>query len=171
MHNTILAGGFLLLIIICALTFTEKITRPILVFILKIVSKVFRKQEAKDKINISSQEIIDDFFTSQKSYQVKHYIFLGVLSIIFWIILGLQGVNPMIVTAVLCIAAVVAMTVPFSLSGVGIRDVVITSLLLLILNIQNANALNLSIMQTIMNVVLTGIIGGIIILTTNKTKG
>jgi len=179
---TAIAGGFLILIIICALTFTEKITRPIMIFILKIVSKVFRKQEAKDKINISSQEILDDFFTSQKSYKIKHYFFLGTLSVIFWIILGLQGsllllafetpnVNPIIVTAVLCIAAVVAMTIPFSISGIGIRDVVITSLLLLILNIQNANALNLSIIQTILNVVLTGILGGIIILTTNKTKG
>ena len=176
-----IAGGFLLLVIICALTFTEKITRPVLVFILKIVSKAFRKQEAKDKINISSQEIIDDFFTSQKSYKVKHYFFLGALSIIFWIILGLQGslllvafdtpgVDPIIVTAVLCIAAVVAMTFPFSISGVGIRDIVIASLLLLTLGTQGANAINLSIMQTILNVVLAGIIGGIIILTTNKTR-
>ncbi|MHA1305962.1 MAG: lysylphosphatidylglycerol synthase transmembrane domain-containing protein [Candidatus Heimdallarchaeota archaeon] len=176
-----IAGGFLILIVICALTFTEKISRPILVFVLKIVSKAFRKQEAKDKINISSQEIIDDFFTCQKKYQVKHYLFLGALSIIFWIILGLQGslllvafgtpnVNPIIIISVLCIAAVVAMTIPFSIGGVGIRDLVISSLLLLILSINSSFALNLSIMQTILNVVLAGIIGGIIILTTNKTR-
>ncbi len=176
-----IAGGFLLLIAICALTFTEKITRQILVFILKIVSKVFRKQEAKDKISISSQEIIDDFFASQKSYKAKHYFFLGALSVIFWIILGLQGslllfafdtpgVKPIIVISVLCIAAVIAMTIPFSIAGVGIRDLVITSLLLLILSIDSSYAVNLSIIQTILNVVLTGIIGGIIILFTNKTR-
>jgi uncharacterized membrane protein YbhN (UPF0104 family) len=111
---------------------------------------------------------------------VKHYLLLGVLSIIFWIILGLQGsllllafgaenVNPLIITAVLCIAAVVAMTIPFSISGIGIRDLVITSLLSL-WSINNEYALNLSIMQTIFNVVIGGIIGGLLILT-NKRLG
>jgi len=165
--------GFVLFIVLVVLVFNKKITGPILTFVVKFISKVFKKKEAKNKINITTEEIVDDFYESQKNYKVKNYLWLGFLSIVFWILLGLQGCvlllafnyespNPFVVIAVLSIAAIVAMSIPISISGIGIRDTIIMTLLFLILGIANADAINLSIIQTFLNVLIPGFIGGLL---------
>jgi len=173
--------GFILFVILTIAIFSEKITKPILCFVIKFFSKAFRKQENKNKINFSSNEIINDFFASQKKYKIKNYLFFGLLSILFWFALGLQGsllleafgidnANPLVVISVLCIAAIVATTIPTSIAGIGIRDFVIITLLYLILGIKEAPAISLSMIQTFLNVIIPGLIGGLLTLRTKKTK-
>ncbi|MBK5113735.1 MAG: flippase-like domain-containing protein [Candidatus Heimdallarchaeota archaeon] len=165
--------GFVLFIVLAVLVFNKKITGPILTFIVKFISKVFRKKEARSKIQITTEEIVDDFFESQKNYKVRNYLWLGTLSIAFWVILGLQGcvllfafnvqnISPFVIIAVLCLAAIVAMSIPISISGIGIRDTIVMTLLGLILGIMNADAINLSLIQTFLNVLIPGLIGGLL---------
>ncbi len=183
--------GFLIFIGLIAVVFNEKISKPILNFILKYLSKMFKKKNAKNKIELTSQEIITDFYEHQKNYQWSQYILLAALSVTFWVLLGLQGCilleafeieifnsvqNPLIVIAVLCVAAISAMAIPISISGIGVRDMVIRVLLgLLIVNNNmttdsfNAASINLSILQTFFNVLIPGIIGGILVILSTKT--
>jgi uncharacterized protein (TIRG00374 family) len=129
---------------------------------------------------LSTEEIVEDFYEGQRNYQTKNYLWLGFLSILFWVILGLQGcvlllafnvhANPFVIIAVLCLAAIVAMSIPISISGIGIRDTIIMSMLWLILGIVNADAINLSVIQTFLNVLIPGIIGGLLVLRSGKKK-
>ncbi|NHJ32766.1 MAG: flippase-like domain-containing protein [Asgard group archaeon] len=172
--------GFVLFIILIVLVFNKKITGPILTSVVKFISKVFKKKEAKNKIMLSTEEIVDDFYEGQKNYRTKNYLWLGFLSILFWILLGLQGcalllafnvqANPFVIIAVLCLAAIVAMSIPISISGIGIRDTIIMTMLWLILGIVNADAINLSIIQTFINVLIPGFIGGFLTLRSGKKK-
>jgi len=164
--------GFVLFIILIVFVFNKKITGPILTFVVKFISKVFKKKEARKKINLTTEEIVDDFYEGQKNYKVKNYLLLAFLSVVFWIVLGLQGsvlllafnvqTDIFVVIVVLCIAAIVAMSIPISISGIGIRDTIIMTLLFLILNIAKADAINLSIIQTFLNVLIPGFIGGLL---------
>jgi uncharacterized protein (TIRG00374 family) len=165
--------GIVIFIVLIILVFNKKITGPVLTFVVKIISKMFRKKEAKSKIKLTTEEIVDDFYEGQKNYRVKNYLWLGFLSVIFWIILGLQGcvllkafnvdnVIAVVIIAVLCLAAIVAMSIPISISGIGIRDTIIMSMLWLILGIANADAINLSLVQTFLNVLIPGFIGGLL---------
>jgi len=169
-----IGGGVIVFLLLLIFVYNKKVTKSLLNFLLRFISKAFRKQEAKDKINITTQEIIEDFYISQKNYQVKHYLWLGLLSILFWGLLGFQGclllkafgitgMSPLIVIMTLCVAAIVAMTVPISISGVGIRDSIIVLFLALLLGIEDAISLSLSITQTFLNVLIPGIIGGLLI--------
>ncbi|MHA1629455.1 MAG: lysylphosphatidylglycerol synthase transmembrane domain-containing protein [Candidatus Heimdallarchaeota archaeon] len=177
-----ISSSFVLFTSLVILTFSEKVLRPLLNFLLKIISKVFLKETAKEKFSISSAEILADFFKYQKNFKVKNYFFLGGLSVLFWVILGFQGtlllyafhinnVNPFFILATLAIAAVVAMTVPLSVSGVGIREYVIqTFLVFLIPGLVKAQAINLSLLQTLENVFLPAFLGGIIIIFLSRKK-
>jgi uncharacterized protein (TIRG00374 family) len=174
-------AGFLVFLIVIVFTFSEKITKPILTFILKIISKMFKKKKAKEKIQITTEEIIEDFFTGQKSYRFYHYLIFSFYSILFWGILGVQGSiiltsfgisfpNIGIIIAVLCTAAITAMALPISISGTGVREAVIILLLWLFLGIEEAFSLDLSIIQTTLNVLLPGLIGGIMVLVINRKE-
>ncbi len=177
-----ISSSFVLFTSLVILTFNEKLLRPALNFLLKLISKVFLKETAQEKFALSSAEILTDFFKYQKNFKVKNYLFLGGLSVLFWVILGFQGtlllyafhisnVNPFFLLATLAIAAVVAMTVPLSVSGVGIREYVIqTFLVFLIPGLVKAQAINLSLLQTLENVFLPAFIGGIIILFLSRKK-
>jgi len=168
-------GGIIIFLLLLVFVYNEKATKPVVNIILKFISKTFRKQEAKDKINITTQEIIDDFYVSQKNYKFKHYFWLGLLSILFWGLLGLQGylflrafdptliINPLMVIMTLCVAAIVALTIPISISGIGIRDTIIVIFLAFLADVNNATSLSLSITQTFLNVLIPGIIGGLLI--------
>jgi len=171
--------GIVLFIVLAILVFNKKITGPILTFVIKFISRVFKKKEARKKIKMTTEEIVNDFFEGQKNYKVRNYLWLGFLSIAFWIILGLQGcvlllafnyqsTNPLVIIAVLCLAAIVALSIPISIGGIGIRDTVIMTLLAIILGIVNADAINLSIIQTFLNVLIPGLIGGLL---TMRGKG
>lgn len=171
--------GFVLFIVLIVLVFNKKITGPIITFAVKFISRVFKKKEARKKIKITTEEIVNDFYEGQKNYKVRNYLWLGFLSIAFWIILGIQGyvlllafnyqnINPLVIIAVLCIAAIVALSIPISISGIGVRDTIIMTLLALILGIANADAINLSIIQTFLNVLIPGFIGGLL---TMRGKG
>lgn len=186
-----IGGGFLIFIILIVAVFNGKITKPILNLILKFISKMFKKKNAKNKVEMTSQEIIADFYENQKNYRWWQYIILATLSVIFWVLLGLQGSilleafrieifnsvqNPLIVIAVLCVAAIVAMAIPISISGIGIRDTVIMVLLELLIvsnnmtaEIINIASINLSILQTFFNVLIPGIVGGLLIILSTKT--
>ena len=154
---------------------------------------MFKKKNAKNKIEMTSQEIIADFYENQKNYRWWQYIILTTLSVVFWVLLGLQGSilleafrieifnsvqNPLIVIAVLCVAAIAAMAIPISISGIGVRDTVIMVLLVLLIasnnmtsELINVASINLSILQTFFNVLVPGIVGGImIILSTKRNK-
>ena len=183
--------GFLIFIGLIVVVFSGKISKPILNFLLKFIGKIFKKNEAKKKVEITSQEIITDFYENQKNYQWWHYIVLALLSVVFWILLGIQGSlllqafkipifdtvqGPLIVIAVLSVAAIAAMALPISISGIGVRDIIIMFFLELLLvsdnlttEVINVAAINLSILQTFMNVLLPGLIGGLLIIITNKT--
>ncbi|MHA1122406.1 MAG: lysylphosphatidylglycerol synthase transmembrane domain-containing protein [Candidatus Heimdallarchaeota archaeon] len=173
--------GFVLFVILAVLVFNKKITGPILTFVVKFISRVFKKKEAQNKIKMTTEQIVNDFFEGQKNYKVKNYFWFGFLSIAFWIILGLQGcvllfafnvqnIDPLVIIAVLCIAAIVAMTIPISISGIGIRDTIIMTMLGLILGVVNADAINLSIIQTFLNVLIPGFIGGLLTLRSGQKK-
>lgn len=175
-----IAVTFVVFVMIIIVLFSEKIVRPIVRVVLKIVTKIFKKEEAKEKINITTNEIIDDFFISQKKYNWKKYLVMGLLSVTFWIILGLQGnllllafngpFDPLIIISVLCIAAIVAIAIPTSISGIGVRDLVIVQLLNLILSVEDASSLSLSMSQTLMNVLIPGIIGALLIIGLGKAR-
>ena len=84
--------------------------------------------------------------------------------------------NILIVIAVLCVAAIASMAIPISISGIGVRDTIIMIFLELLFTSNNltkntisAAAINLSILQTFMNVLLPGLLGGLLILLTSKT--
>jgi uncharacterized protein (TIRG00374 family) len=173
--------GFLVFIFLIIFVFSEKVTKPVLNFILKYISKMFRKKEAQEKINLTTTEIIDDFYSGQRNYNLKHYLWLGFLSVLFWILLGFQGClilyavgystfEPFIVITTLCMAAVVALTIPTSISGIGIRDFVILYVLGILIGTSEAQALSLSIIQTFLNVLLPGLIGGILLFMYKKRK-
>ncbi|NPE08160.1 MAG: flippase-like domain-containing protein [Asgard group archaeon] len=172
--------GIVIFIVLTVLVFNKKITGPVLTFFVKFISRVFKKKEAKNKIKLTTEEIVNDFYEGQKNYRIKNYLWLGFLSILFWIILGMQGCvlllafnvrsSPFVVIAVLCLAAIVAMSIPISISGIGIRDTIIMSMLWLILGIANAEALNLSIIQTFLNVLIPGLIGGFLTLRRGDRK-
>jgi len=186
-----IGGGFLIFIVLLIAVFNGKITKPILNFILKFISKMFKKKNAKNKVEITSQEIINDFYENQKNYRWWQYVILATLSVVFWILLGLQGSilleafeveifnsvqNPIIVIAVLCVAAIAAMAIPISISGIGVRDIVIMLLLELLIvsngltsELINIASINLSILQTFMNVLVPGIIGGVLIILSSKS--
>ncbi|NHK32351.1 MAG: flippase-like domain-containing protein [Asgard group archaeon] len=173
--------GFLVFILLIIFVFSEKVTKPILNFILRYITKVFRKKESQEKINLTTTEIIDDFYSGQKNYNLKHYLWLGFLSVLFWILLGFQGClilfavgyssfEPFIIITTLCMAAVVALTIPTSISGIGIRDSVILYVLGILIGTSDAQALSLSIIQTFLNVLLPGLIGGILLFMYNKRR-
>ncbi|MBN1329368.1 MAG: flippase-like domain-containing protein [Candidatus Heimdallarchaeota archaeon] len=173
--------GIFVFILLVIFVYNKNITKSILNLILRFISKAFKKQEAKDKLNISTQGIINDFYLSQKNYRVKHYLWLGLLSILFWVILGFQGclllyafgitkMNPLIVVMTLSVAAIIAMTIPISISGVGIRDTIIVAFLGLLLALDSAIPLSLSIIQTFLNVLLPGLLGGLLILLMNQKE-
>lgn len=173
--------GFLIFLLLIIFVFSEKVTKPIMNFILKYITKVFRKKDAQDKINLTTTEILDDFYSGQKNYNLKHYLWLGFLSVLFWILLGFQGClilyavgfstfEPFIVITTLCMAAVVALTIPTSISGIGIRDFVILYVLGILIGTSDAQALSLSIIQTFLNVLLPAIIGGILLFMHKKSK-
>ena len=101
----------------------------------------------------------------------------------FWIILGLQGsvlllafnihgIDPIIIVAVLSIAAIVALALPISIGGIGIRDAVIGLLLVGITSMTSSEfSLNMSIIQTMLNMIIPAIIGGLLIfIMTKKNK-
>lgn len=175
--------GFFVFVVVIAFVFSKKVGKKVLNFIIKFISKMFKKQEVKDKINLTSQDIIDDFYNHQKKYQLKHYLILGLISMIFWIILGIQGCfllkgfnvsfgnivdDSFVIITAICFAAIVAMAIPISLSGVGVRDFVLVYLLSYILGFAEAEIVSFSILQTFLNVFLPGLIGGILILLSSK---
>ncbi|MHA1220096.1 MAG: hypothetical protein ACTSQB_00005, partial [Candidatus Heimdallarchaeota archaeon] len=73
-----------------------------------------------------------------------------------------------IVIMTICVAAIVAMTVPITISGVGVRDSIIVAFLLLLDEIERTISISLSITQTFINVLLPGLIGGIVLLTITR---
>ncbi|NHJ05846.1 MAG: UPF0104 family protein [Candidatus Heimdallarchaeota archaeon] len=178
------AGGFVIFVLLILISFNGKISKPILNFIIRYMSKMFKKEEAKNKIQITSQEIVEDFYNNQKNYKIWNYLLLGLISFSFWVILGLQGYllllafnvtilqNTLLaiigIMAVLSIAAISAMAIPISLGGIGVRDSVILGLLMLFLNIGNATSINLSIFQTFLNVLIPGIIGSILLISLSR---
>ncbi|HUU79466.1 MAG TPA: lysylphosphatidylglycerol synthase transmembrane domain-containing protein [candidate division Zixibacteria bacterium] len=179
-----IVGGFVIFVILIFISFNGKLSKPILNFFIKYLSKMFKKDEVKNKINISSKEIIDDFYDNQRNYKFWNYLILGFISFSFWSILGIQGFLLLLafnasitfssliiiitIMAVLSIAAISSMAIPISLGGIGIRDTVIMGLFLIFLNIEKATSINLSIFQTFLNVLIPGIIGGIILIGINR---
>ena len=177
-------GGFIIFVLLIFISFNGKISKPILNFIIKYISKMFKKDEAQNKIQITSKEIIDDFYNNQKIYKIWNYLLLGLLSVCFWAVLGLQGYllllafnttitqNIMLVIivimAILCIAAISAMAIPISLGGIGVRDSVIMGLLMIFINVGNAIAINLSIFQTFLNVLIPGILGSMLLIDVSR---
>ncbi|NHJ48816.1 MAG: flippase-like domain-containing protein [Asgard group archaeon] len=176
-----IVGGFVLFILIVVFVFTKKITKPILNFVLKFISKMFKKKETKEKIDITTAEIIDDFYKGQKNYKAKNYLWLGFLSVLFWILLGLQGgllllafdvaqIDYFTVIVTLCIAAIVSLTIPTTIAGVGVRDFVIMYVLGFLMSLPNEFAISLSLIQTFINVLLPGIIGAILLFVKPRKK-
>ncbi|MBD3189773.1 MAG: flippase-like domain-containing protein [Candidatus Heimdallarchaeota archaeon] len=168
-----IVGAFVLFLIMLLFFFNDKIGKPIIYFLVKIISRVFSKKSAQDKITLTTEEIVGDFYSCQKNYRLYHYLWLSFLSLLYWVILGLQGsvlllafqatnIKIYVVISVLCIAALTAFSIPISLSGIGVRDATTMSLLYLILGIELDHALMLSIIQTFFNMIIPGFVGGLL---------
>ena len=67
------------------------------------------------------------------------------------------------------IAAIVSL-VPISISGIGIRDATITLLVFYSLQIGTEIAFSASLIQTTLNMIIPGIIGGILLLLRRKRR-
>ncbi|MEA2070785.1 MAG: lysylphosphatidylglycerol synthase transmembrane domain-containing protein, partial [Asgard group archaeon] len=167
--------GFVLFVIIIIFIFNKKFTRKIITFFVKFIARAFKKKSRQNKILIQTDDISNDFFVFQKKFKIRNYFFLTIFSVLFWIVLGFQGVffllafgestfQPLLISGILAIGALSAIAFPFSISGIGIRDTILRELFSKIMFISIHNALNLSILQTLVNVIFPGLLGGIVLI-------
>ena len=130
-----------------------------------------------------SISVLDSYYSNLKSFSLTSYVVIILLSLIFWSLLGtevsllilsLSGTsmdfqNFPIITSIMAIAAIASL-VPLSISGIGIRDVIITALVLYNLQISAEFAFGASLIQTAFNMVFPALVGGIILLILRRRR-
>jgi hypothetical protein len=178
---TSIGVGFVFFLVALILICNKKMAKKIFDFVIRFIATMFKKKEAQEKITITTKQIVDDFYQGQDNYHWHNYLLLTIISVCYWLLLGLQGMffllafgtnyyNVFIIAAVLCIAAVSAMALPISLGGIGVRDGIIMLLLGLLIGTTGPQALNLSILQTAFNVLLPGLIGSFLLLRQSRKE-
>jgi uncharacterized protein (TIRG00374 family) len=184
-----LAAGLVLIFVITMLMFNSQIIRKIVLLLVRIRNRREKsKQETvkeNDAVldNSKPVKIIDDYYSNLTFFKARNYLLLIILTSLFWILLGLQ-VSVLIssmaetqltfqtlltITGIMSIAAIVSL-VPISISGIGIRDATITLLVFYSLQIGTEIAFSASLIQTTLNMIIPGVIGGIILLFRRRRK-
>lgn len=181
-----IAGGLLIIAIILLLMFNSQIIRRIVIIISKLKklkpdstnhnneTEIF---EADQKPNSRTLRVLDDYYSHLAYFTPKSYVIIIFLSLLFWILLGIQ-VSLLIVsmanitlniqviltiTGIMALAAIVSL-IPISISGIGIRDATITVLVFYSLTISYEVAFGASIIQTAVNMLIPALLGGLILL-------
>ncbi len=184
-----LAAGLILIFAFTMLMFNSHIIRKIVTLLVKIRN---RKERSKQEIVEENDVVLDDsrpvkiineYYSNLTFFKARNYLLLIILTFLFWMLLGLQ-VSVLIssmaetqltfqslltITGIMSIAAIVSL-VPISISGIGIRDATITLLAFYSLQIGTEIAFSASLIQTTLNMLIPGIIGGIILLFRRRRK-
>ena len=182
-----LVGGSLIVIFAILVMFNDRIIRRISTILIKI-----RRKKRADTIddNPNQEDVddgimrtIDDYYSHLALFNKKDYLFILLITFSFWFLLGVQvsmflcymaGTQMSIqliltVTGIMTLAAIASL-VPISLSGIGIRDATITVLVLYSLMINAEIAFSASLLQTVINMLIPGLIGGLILLYSKRTE-
>ncbi|MHA1952921.1 MAG: lysylphosphatidylglycerol synthase transmembrane domain-containing protein [Candidatus Heimdallarchaeaceae archaeon] len=181
-----IAGGLLIVAVILLLMFNSQIIRRIVVILSKlrkrkpVTTNLNEEKESFEEIqkpNSRTLRVLDDYYSHLTYFTPKSYVIIISLSLLFWILLGIQ-VSLLItsmanitltiqviltITGIMALAAIVSL-IPISISGIGIRDATITVLVFYSLAIDFEVAFGASIIQTAVNMLLPALIGGLILL-------
>jgi uncharacterized protein (TIRG00374 family) len=181
-----IAGGLLIIIVIVLLMFNSQIIRRTILIISKLRKKnnvTLKEDEEKDISDVKPEtgsrvlRIVDEYYSHLTYFSPKSYALIILLSLLFWILLGIQvsllitsmaniTLNVQVIltiTGIMALAAIVSL-IPISISGIGIRDATITVLVSYSLAINFEVAFGASIIQTAVNMLLPALIGGLILL-------
>jgi uncharacterized protein (TIRG00374 family) len=181
-----IAGGLLIIVVVLLLMFNSQIIKRIILIITKLKKKNNISSNEDEEKEISDEKpksssrvfrIVDDYYSHLAHFTPKSYAFIIFLSLLFWILLGIQVsllVTSMAnialsiqiiltVTGIMALAAIVSL-IPISISGIGIRDATITVLVFYSLTIGFEIAFGASIVQTAVNMLLPALIGGLVLL-------
>jgi len=181
-----IAGGLLIIIVVLLLMFNSQIIRRIIIIISKLRKQNPDSSGEDEETEISEEipktsprvlRILDDYYSHLTYFNPKSYVIIISLSLLFWVLLGIQ-VSLLIVsmtnitislqviltvTGIMALAAIVSL-IPISISGIGIRDATITVLVFYSLTIGYEVAFGASIIQTALNMLIPALIGGFILL-------
>ncbi len=186
-----LASGLILILVITILMFNSQIIKKIVMLLVRIRNRkeknnqeiLGEKESEKTQDNSKSIKFIDEYYSNLAHFKTRDYLLIIFLTFVFWMLLGLQ-VSILIssmaeiyltfqilltITGIMSIAAIVSL-VPISISGIGIRDATITLLVFYSLQIGTEIAFSASLIQTTLNMLIPGIIGGIILLFRRRRK-
>ncbi|MBY9000548.1 MAG: flippase-like domain-containing protein [Candidatus Heimdallarchaeota archaeon] len=175
-----IAGGLTIVAIVVFFTFNKQIIKKIVFLLMRLRRKKNTEGEDNEPRAI---KYIDDYYSHLTCFNLRNYSALFLLSFLFWILLGTQVSllifslsstvmsfqNTLTIIGIMAIAAVVSL-LPISLSGIGIRDLTITFLVYFSLLIQSEYAFSASIIQTVFNMLLPALIGGIFVLVLRRKK-
>ena len=183
-----LVGGSLIVIFAILVTFNDKIIRKIGSISIRIRRK---KREETQEIPPTQEELeedgimkrIEDYYSHLELFKKRDYLLILLFTFSFWFLYGVQvsmflcymaGIQMSIqfiitVTGIVTLAAIISL-VPISLSGIGIRDATITVLVLYSLMISADIAFSASLLQTVINMLVPGLIGGFILLFSRRKE-
>ena len=186
-----LVSGLILILIITILMFNSQIIKKIVTLLVNIRNRKEKNhQETSGKKenemisdNSKSIKIIEDYYSNLAYFKTRDYLLVIFLTFAFWMLLGLQ-VSVLIssmaeiyltfqilltIAGIMSIAAIVSL-IPISISGIGIRDATITLLVFYSLQIGTEIAFSASLIQTTLNMIIPGIIGGVILIFRRRRK-
>lgn len=179
--------GIFLITIVLVVVFNSKIVRATLALFMKLRSRRKKNDYSTQENKPKSMELVDNYYSHLAIFNSRTYTVLILMSLLFWILLGLQvgllicSMSSLSIqlsvflttTGIMAIAAIVSLT-PISVSGIGIRDVTFTFLMFYSLEVAQEIGLSTSIIQTSINMVIPALMGGILLLLTklvqNKKK-
>jgi len=174
-------GGLIIVALVILMSFNSQIIRNIIKIVVRLRRlKKTNNSENKETKNFEDSKaikIIDAYYSNLTFFNKKNYLLLFLISFVFWILLGIQvsllvvsmaniGINIVLIltiTGIMAVAAIASL-VPISVSGIGIRDATITFLMYLSLGINYEVAFGASVFQTTLNMLIPGLIGGLILL-------
>ena len=182
-----LVGGSLIVIFAILVTFNDKIIRKIG----SILIRIRRRREDTSNTSPPQEELeengimrrIEDYYSHLELFSKRDYLLILLFTFSFWFLYGVQvslflcymaGVQLSIqliitVTGIVTLAAIISL-VPISLSGIGIRDATITVLVLYSLMITADIAFSASLLQTVINMLVPGLTGGLILLYSKRKE-
>ena len=175
-------GGLLIVALVVFFTFNRALVKKLVLLISRLRRGRRKETDAEtmteeESIEVpKSASIVDSYYSNLNYFSLTHFIVLILLSLVFWILLGvevgllifsLSGTSMsfqgfLTITSIMSIAAIASL-VPISLSGIGIRDITITALLLYGLHISAEFAFSTSLIQTAFNMLLPALAGGLLL--------
>jgi len=175
-----IAGGLAIVAIVVFFTFNKQIIKKIVFLLVRLKRKKNAEGEENEPRAI---KYVEDYYSHLTCFNLRSYSILSFLSFIFWILLGTQVSllifslsftvmsfqNTLTIIGIMAIAATVSL-LPISLSGIGIRDFTITFLVYYSLLIHSKYAFSASIIQTVFNMLIPALVGGIFVLILRRKK-